>query len=413
MQQSERQAAAVSVSSDRAFLWRLCAAAWLFRLAVVILFTLTNAIRRFDLSADHVQYDNEGFEVMSAMTYGDFALRSWIDDGWFQFVGLIYYLLWPSPLLVQLINITISTLTIIPLFLMVRELSSDVRVQRFYAILVAFFPSIMFWSTLMLKDPAAILAVALIIYGVFVLRQRFSIWPFLGLLAGLTIFIGTRTYLFIIIVMLMPAAFLLFPAGRSRIPWRAIVLPALIGLLPMAIGYGYFASGEFQKSMYFDIEYINHIRGSMAKGSGSMFDDGGHSWGRGIGSDIWLAVTTLFAIFVPVNPFELANVRQLAALPFVLVMFYLFPTLVRGIRQMWRLRRLTAPIMIIATGVLAVYIGGTSNTGALFRWTAQIMPYFLLAVSLAAFSRQRSALARFATSTVLLFSRPRRIALAY
>jgi hypothetical protein len=211
----------------------------------------------------------------------------------------------------------------------------------------------------------------------------------------------------------MPAAFLLFPAGKKQIPWRIIILPALIGLIPMAIGYGYFASGEFQQSMYFDIDYINSVRGSMSTGSGALFDDGGHTWGRGIGSDIWLAVTTLFAIFVPVNPFELANVRQLAALPFVLVMFYLFPFLIRGVRYLWAQRRLTAPIMVIASGVLAVYIGGTSNTGALFRWTAQVMPYFLLAISFAAFARRRSILARFATWSVLAFSRPRRIAVAY
>jgi len=413
MQQSGSQTATVSVSSDRAFLWRLCISAWLFRLLIIVLYALTDAIERFNLSLDHRRYDNEGIWVMNAMNYGDFALKSWIDDGWFQFVGLIYFLLWPSPVLIQLINITLSVVTVIPLFLMIRELTADVRVQRFYAILIAFFPSIMFWSTLMLKDPAAILAVALVIYGVFVLRQRFSLWPLLGLLAGLVIFIGTRTYLFIVIVMLMPAAFLLFPAGKRQIPWRIIILPALIGLLPMAIGYGYFASGEFQQSMYFDIDYINAVRGSMSTGSGALFDDGGHTWGRGIGSDIWLAVTTLFAIFVPVNPFELANVRQLAALPFVLVMFYLFPFLVRGVRYLWAQRRLTAPIMVIASGVLAVYIGGTSNTGALFRWTAQVMPYFLLAISFAAFARRRSILARFATWSVLAFSRPRRIAVAY
>lgn len=413
MQQSTSPASAVSVSSDRSFLWRLCLSAWFFRFAIITLYALTDAVERFNLSLDHRRYDNEGVWVMNAMSYGDFALKSWIDDGWFQFVGLIYYLLWPSPFLVQLINITISTLTVIPLFLMIREIHGDVRVQRFYAVLVAFFPSILFWSTLMLKDSAAILAVALIIYGVFVLRQRFSVWPLIGLLAGLVIFIGTRTYLFIVVVMLMPAAFLLFPAGKRRLPWRQIVLPALIGLVPMAIGYGYFASGEFQKSMYFDIDYINHVRGSMATGSGSLFSDGETAWGHGIGSDIWMAITTLFAIFVPVNPFALENVRQLAALPFVLLMFYLFPPLVRGARYMWRMRRLTAPVMIIASGVLAVYIGGTSNTGALFRWTAQVMPYFLLAVSLAAFDRRRSILARVATWMVMVFSRPRRVALAY
>lgn len=410
--QSGNPSYAISVSSDRAFLWRLCSLAFVFRLVIVIVYALTDAIDRFDLSLDHLRYDREGVWIANAMSYGDFAHKSWIDDGWFQFVGLIYYLFWPSPFLIQMVNITLSTLTVIPLFLIVRRLTDDIRVQRFYAIMVAFFPSIMFWSTLMLKDAAGILALALVIYGVFVLRQRFTVWAMLGLLAGLAIFIGIRTYLFIIIVMLAPAAFLLFPHGKSKIPWRAILLPALIGLVPMAIGYGYFASGEFQRSMYFDIDYINHVRGSMASGAGAMYDDGGHNWGRGIWSDLWMAITTVFAVFVPVNPFELGSVRQLIALPFILVMIYLLLPLAQGVRDMWRLRRLTAPIIVIATAVLAVYVGGTSNTGALFRWTAQIMPYFLMAVAFSAFRRRRSVLDRFGTWMTMLFSQPRRVALA-
>lgn len=403
----------ISVSSDRAFLWRLCISAFITRLAIIILYVMTDAIERFQLSLDHLRYDREGVWAMNAMDFGDFAYKSWIDDGWFQFVGLIYFLLWPSPFLIQLINITLNTVTVIPLFLIVRRLTPDVRIQRFYAVLLAFFPSILFWSTLMLKDAAGILAVALIVHGVFVLRQKFSLYSLLALLAGLVIFIGTRTYLFIVIVMLMPAAFLLFPYGKNRLPWRAILLPALIGLVPMAIGYGYFASGEFQRSLYFDINYINHIRGSMATGSGAMFDDGGHTWGRGILQDAWLAITTVFAVFVPVNPFDLANIRQIAALPFVLVMIYLILPLIRGVKEIWRLRRLTAPIMVIATGVLAVYVGGTSNTGALFRWTAQVMPYFLMAIAFAAFPRRSTVLKRFATGAVMLFSRPRRVAAVY
>lgn len=412
MQQAS-ESYSISVSSDRSFLTRVVVSAFLLRLLIVIAYALTDAIERFKLSLDHQRYDQEGVWSMNAMSYGDFAYKSWIDDGWFQFVGLIYYLLWPSPFLVQLINITVSALTVVPLFLVIRRLTPDIRIQRFYAVLVAFFPSIMFWSTLMLKDAVAILAVALIVHGVFVLRQKFSVWPLVGLLAGLVIFIGTRTYLFMVIVMLMPAAFLLFPYGKSRLPVRAILMPALIGLVPMAIGYGYFASGEFQRSMYFDIEYINYIRGSMATGSGAMFDDGGHTWGRGLGSDIWLAVTTVFAVFVPVNPFELANIRQIAALPFVLVMVYLIPPMVRGVREIWRLRSLTAPIMVIATGVLAVYVGGTSNTGALFRWTAQVMPYFLMAIAFSAFPRRTTLLKQFANWTVMAFSQPRRVAPVY
>ena len=403
-----------SVSTDRAFLWRLCIAAWLLRLVIVIGFALTDAIRVYTLSPDHWQYAKEAYRVMAAMDYGDFALKSWVDDGWFQFAGLLYYLFVPSPFVVQLVNITLSVLTVIPLFFMARQLTDDVRVQRFYAVMVAFFPSLIFWSTLMLKDAAAIFALALVIYGVFTLRLRFSLWPFLGVIAGLMIFIGTRTYLFMVIIMVMPAAFLLFPYRRAVIPWRAILIPAVIGALPMIIGYGYFASGEFQRSIYFDVDYINRIRVSMgSQGAGAMFGSEVHQWGNGVFGDIWAALTTVLAVFIPINPLDVGSVRQFIALPLVVVMYFLAVPMVTGGLQLWRMRRLTAPIFVISSVVLAVYVGGTSNSGALFRWTSQIMPYFLLAVAMGVFRRESTRLARIASGVALAFSQPRRLAAAY
>lgn len=403
-----------SVSSDRAFLWRLCISAWLLRLAIVIGYALTDAIRVYTLSPDHFQYAKEAFRVMNAMEYGDFALKSWIDDGWFQFAGLMYFLFWPSPFVVQFVNITISVLTVIPLFFIARRLTDDVRIQRFYAVMVAFFPSLVFWSTLMLKDAAAIFALALIIYGIFTLRLRFGIWPFLGIIAGLLIFVGTRTYLFMVIIMVMPAAFLLFPYRRAVIPWRAILIPAVIGALPMLIGYGYFASGEFQRSIYFDVDYINRIRVSMGShGAGAMFGSEVHQWGHGIFSDIWAALTTALAVFIPINPLDVGSVRQLVALPLVVVMYFLAGPMIRGGIALWRMRRLTAPIFVISSVVLAVYVGGTSNSGALFRWTSQIMPYFLLAVAMGVFQKESSWMARTAQRIALAFSQARRVAPAY
>ncbi len=297
---------------------------------------------------------------------------------------------------------------------MARQLTDDVRVQRLFAIMVAFFPSLVFWSTLMLKDAAAIFALALIVSGVFTLRLRFSIWPFLGIVAGLMIFVGTRTYLFMVIIMVMPAAFLLFPYRRAVIPWRSILIPAAIGLLPMLIGYGYFASGEFQRSIYFDIDYINRVRVSMGShGTGAIFNTEVHQWGKNILADVWAALTTALAIFIPINPLEVGSVRQLIALPLVVIMYFMAFPMIRGGLTLWRMRRLTAPIFILSSVVLAVYVGGTSNSGALFRWTSQIMPYFLLAVSMGVFQKESTRLARLASRIALAFSQPRRLASAY
>ena len=198
------------------------------------------------------------------------------------------------------------------------------------------------------------------------------------------------------------------PNGRMRL--RTILVPAAIGALPLLLGYGYFASGEIRDSIYFDLDYINQVRVAMGDhGSGALFSHGEvHVWGLNLWRDILAAAFTLFSVFIPVNPLEAASARQLIAVPFVLMMGYLIFPLTLGGMEMWRIRRRTWPIIIIAGTVLGVYIGGTTNAGALFRWTTQIMPYFLMAIALVAFERPGSLLSRFGTWTALLFSSPRR-----
>lgn len=405
----------LTLSSDRAFLWRLCISAWLLRFVIIVAYALTDAIRILRLSPDSENYHRVGIRIMNEMSYGDFNWPNWFDNGWFQFTGLMYLVFGPHPFVLQLFNITVGTLTIIPLFLMIRQITSDVRIQRFYAVLVAFFPSMIYWSTLMLKDPVSTMAIALITYGVFTLRLRMQ-WTALLLLAvGLGILIGTRSYLFFILIMVMPAAFLLYPAGRSMIPWRALVMPVLIGVMPMLIGFGYFASGAFQQSVFFDLDYINHVRVQMGDHGGSaIFNaDGVHIWGDNLLSDVWAALVTVATVFVPVNPFELGGIRQFMALPFVVIMVYLAMPLFSGCLAMWRARRVAMPIIVLTGSVLAVYVGGTTNAGALFRWTTQIMPYFLMAIALAAFNRESSVLARIANRVVMAFSQPRYLAPSY
>jgi len=416
MQSASNGPYTLSVSSDRNFLWRVVIWAWLLRFAIVVVYALTDAIRTLRLSPDSERYHREGIESMNAMSFGDFAFKPWIDDGWFQVTGLIYYLIAPEPFLIQLINITLGALLVLPIFGIVRNLTDDVFTQRFATILTAFFPSIVYWSTLMLKDPASVLAIALIIYGVVELRRRWTLWPLIGIVAGLLVLVGVRTYLFTVLVVVIPAAFMLFPPSGRAMNLRTFLVPAVIGALPLIFGFGYFASGEIKNSIYFDLDYINSVRVAMGDhGSGALFDHGEvHVWGANIWDDLRAAAFTLFSVFVPVNPLEANSARQLIAIPFVIIMGYFLYPLALGGLEMWRSRRRTWPVILIAGVVLGVYIGGTTNAGALFRWTTQIMPYFLMAIALVAFKRERSLLARFGSRAVLLFSAPRvAVAAAY
>lgn len=411
MQGTLNPAYTLSVSSDRSFLWRVAVSAWLLRFVIIIVYAFTDAIYTLRLSPDSERYHREGINSMNAMIYGDFAYKPWIDDGWFQFTGLVYHLVTPEAFVMQLINITLGTLLVLPVFGIVRNITNDVFVQRLAAILTAFFPSIVYWSTLMLKDPASTLAIAMIIYGVVELRRRWAALPLVAIIAGLLVLVGLRTYLFTVLIIVIPAAFMLFPVNGAVMSVRTLLAPALIGALPLAFGYGYFASGEIKESIYFDLDYINHVRVAMGShGTGAIFaHEEVHIWGVDLLDDLLAAALTLFSIFIPVNPLEASSARQLIAIPFVLIMSYFMFPLVLGGLELWRARRRAWPLIIIVVVVLGVYIGGTTNAGALFRWTTQIMPYFLMAIAMVAFKTPGSLLGRFSKGAVLLFSAPRRV----
>ncbi len=381
---------------NRAFLVRLIVLAWVVRLAVVIIFSMTDAIQILHLSPDSYRYHVYGVNIMQEMNRGVFNWPNWIDNGWFQFTGFVYYLIGPYPFLIQLVNITLSALTIVPVYLIAREISDDPRVRRMSAILTAFFPSFIYWSVLMLKDPAAIFALALIGYGVTVLRLRFRMTALFWIVFGLLIFLGTREYLFIVLIFLICASFLLFPYRPARNLLRAVMVCVIVALLPAIFGLGVFGWTFIGTSAYFDLDKLNHIRVAMGDhGTGALFDHGNvHTWGNSWTSDIFAILKTVFSVFIPVNPADIGSPRQLMAVPEIIIIIFLIRPLFHGLAILWKTRQKAIPLLVICFGVLAVYVAGTTNAGALFRWKTQIMPFFFIMMAVGIFYLEKGIVYR-------------------
>ena len=378
------------VTSDREFVTKLVAYAFALRLALVVLLQATDAITLLRLSPDSQRYHRVGIEIAAQMANGQWYWGEWIDNGWFQFTGLVYYLFGPHDLMMQIINISLGVAIIPYVYRIFSQCTDDIIATRFYAILVAFFPSLVYWSCLMLKDAVSTLAVVFVVYSIFEMRIRPRLRLGLYYAVGLLILLGTREYLFSVLLILTPPALLLFPLLRNQsTPLALLVAILAAGFFPVLLGQGFFASEYLLHSRYFDLEYINRTRIAMGDhGSGALFDQGEvHVWGESVASDLEAVFVTLSAVLMPVNPFALASVRQIIALPFALFMLAMILPLARGILYGWRIRRLATPIGVITAGMLAVYVGGTTNAGALFRWTTQLMPFLLMAVAAGLFYR--------------------------
>jgi hypothetical protein len=377
---------------------RLVLYAFLVRFAVVVLFWLTDAIFILRLSPDSERYHRVGLDIMREMEAGIFNWPNWIDNAWFQFTGLVYYLLWPSSFAIQMINISLSSATVAIAFYLTLAVTNNPQASRITAFLVAFFPSMVYWSCLMLKDTAAVFAMTMLVYGIVMIKRQFE-WRWLAMIAvGLLIYLGIREYLFFVSIGLVCVSLVLFPAGGLLGVGRVIVPVLVLAMVPYLLGYGYFGIDYSRETEYFDLEYINHVRTAMGDhGTGAFYDPGEvRTWGEEPQQDILTALTGIFFFFVTLDLTSVDSTRQIIALPEVLLFLVLIPSMFRGIRTFWAYRETTFPVLVFAFGVMAVYVVGTTNMGAMFRWKMQIMPLFLMFITVGLLQSGKGVLYRFA-----------------
>ncbi len=373
--------------SERLWLVKLMLLAWAVRLAVVLVFNATGAIRSLGLSSDSFYYDRIGKIIAEKLRYG-MAVTSppWIDDGWFRFTGLIYYWLGDSSFWIQLINITLSTLTVLFAYIMAFKAYRDRNIARLTAVFVAFFPSFIYWSCMMLKDPAGLAAITMITAALVSLRQRVQPQWILFLAVGLLIYLGIRQYLFLVILLLIPVALVLFSSHRltSSLGSLALALGA-VSVITHQLGYGFLGLEEIGKSHYFDVEYINSTRVNIGDhGSGAIFENPEDVlWGRGAWENLKAAGIAVYFFFVSLDLTEIRSLRQIMALPEVLLFLSVVPALFRGTWLTFKQYRSTAwPLLVFGFAVVAVYGSATTNLGALFRWRMQALPMFLSMIAL-------------------------------
>ena len=363
------------------FLKRVVVYGFLLRLSIVAIFHVTDAIRVLHLSPDSLRYHREGLFIAHEMSLGYFNWPNWIDNGWFQFTGLVYYMFGPHPFVIQFFNITLGAVTPVIVYKMLRKVYADERVARWSALFTAFFPSFVYWSCLMLKDPLSIFAMSLLVLSVVSLRNRFHIKWLVSMLFSLLVFLSIREYMFFIGLFFIAASFLPTTGWRvGPMLTKLLIIVIVVGSISLYMGFGFMGREYIAESQYFDINYINETRIKMGgHGTGAFFEDPSSAlWGSDFWSNFKASAVGIFFFFFTIDFTRLGSVRQLMALPEVLIFVSLLPALWRGMLDSWRNHReATLPLFVFALGIMVVYGSATTNMGAMFRWRMQAMPFFL------------------------------------
>ena len=111
-------------------------------------------------------------------------------------VAGVYELIGTNMFAIQLINASLGSATAIIVYHVAQTLFNNIRVARVAAVLIAFFPSLVLWSSQALKDGLIILALAVSILATLRLMEKITARYVVILILALMALLSLRFYIF-------------------------------------------------------------------------------------------------------------------------------------------------------------------------------------------------------------------------
>jgi len=301
--------------------------------------------------------------------------------GMLYMVAGVYEVIGRNMLAIQLINAAIGGATAIVVYHVAQALFSNVRVSKLSAILVAFFPSLILWSSQALKDGMIILALALSILATLRLMEKITVGYVIVLIGALLALFSFRFYIFYMMTAAVMGSFFLGAKAFSAQGFmQRFVAVAGIGLAFTWFGVLQGATVQFEK--YANLQQMQISREDLASaGSGFMKDVDVQTTE---GALTVIPVGLMYLMFAPF-PWDFATLRQTITLPEMVVWWMVFPLLVLGLWYSIKHRlRQVSPIIIFTTMLTLAYSLFQGNVGTAYRQRSQLLVFYFIFVAVGA-----------------------------
>lgn len=302
--------------------------------------------------------------------------------GYFALVGSLYGLFGEFPVVPVLLNCLVGGLCAQPAYLLAARVAGR-RAGMAAAVLVTFFPSLVLWSTLLIRDAWVIFLLLWCSCLAQSLLARFRLRTFAWLVLCLAAMATLRSYMLV----LMTAAILLaYLVAAVRRPGRAIATALACGVSVVVLmrvsglGTDYLGDAPLA-SLALQRQY------NSMTGEGAIALDG-YDLSTPTGALTYLPIGLAWFLLSPF-PWQFSG-RQGLAIPEVLLWYACLPLVVAGIAFALRRRRRHA-LVPLATGLLltVLYSLLEGNVGIIFRHRAQALA-LLLPFAAVGWARRRS-----------------------
>jgi hypothetical protein len=372
---------------DHKFLLRLFIAGLMARLLIgTLIFVFQQQVF---FGGDAFTYDLFGNALLKTwegekyfQTYVDLFTGGGASSGWgmLYMVAVIYKLVGQNMLATQYVNSVLGAATAPLAYMIALEIFPNKKVARVCALLTAFFPSMVLWTSQGLKDGPIIFLLILSMLATLKLGTRFSFKYLTALALSLVGLVTLRFYVFYIILVSITGAFIM---GRRRLTAqsfaRQLIIMFVIGGALAFFGVSRLASRQFES--YGNLQQLQVMRLDAAQSAQSGFgQDIDVSTPTGALAAIPLGLTYL--ILAPF-PWQLTSIRQMITLPEMMIWWSSIPLLVLGL---WftlkhRLREIT-PILIFTSLLTLSYSILQGNVGTAYRQRAQLLVFYFVFVAI-------------------------------
>jgi len=335
-----------------------------------------------------------------ALTYdflGTAQLNSWAGDRYYTqvmnahlghsggtswgmtyLVAIIYSMVGRNILAVQFVNAVLGAATAPLIYLCAQFVFNNTRVARISALAVAFFPSLVLWSSQGLKDGPIVFFLALSILTTLKLSARFEFKQLLILVISLFAILSLRFYVFYMITVAVAGTFVV---GTGKLTMLNFIRQfAVIILLGLSLTYVGITRYTTQLEHYTNLERIQRSRlDSATRGQSGFAAQSDVSTSEGALSTIPIGL--VYLLFAPF-PWQLTSLRQSITLPEMIVWWTSFPLLILGLwfSIKYRLRQIS-PILIFTVMLSLAYSVFQGNVGNAYRQRSQLLVFYFIFIA--------------------------------
>lgn len=374
----------VHAKEERRFLFRVFLLAVLARIVVATI-VYRGGFESF-FGGDANTYDIFGKSLLQswhgdayhAARYAGFIRSGAGAWGMLYVVAFVYQVVGDNRFAIQLLNASVGASTAVVIYYAAQSLFNNTRVSRFAAVLVAFFPSLILWSSQALKDGLIILALALGILATLRLMDKITVGYVIVLAICLLGLLSLRFYIFYMMVASVAGSFIL---GMKTVNAQGFIQRFMaIAAIGLAFTwFGVLRDAGMQLQRYGDLEAIQRSRTDQANA------------GSGFGKDVDVSTTEgaltaipiglVYLLFAPF-PWDMATLRQSITLPEMIIWWSAFPLLVLGLWYALKHRlRQVAPIVIFTTMLTLAYSLFQGNVGTAYRQRSQLLVFYFIFVA--------------------------------